>query len=108
LPGRMRRVLYDTCCVGGLRNEHVLWAEEAVARDKCESMLGVGWQPCAVTFTVVEAWHETAWLRRYDAVAGDLLAADVSHEVQATHLAYIHMARKKAKRPLPSYLLARP
>ena len=104
--GRMRRVLYDTCRVGGLRNDRVLWVEEAVARDKCESMLGVGGQPCAVNSTVVEAWDEAVWLRRYDAVAGDPLAADVLHRVQATYLAYFHMPRKKGKRPLPAYLSA--
>jgi hypothetical protein len=104
--GRMRRVLYDTCRVGGLRDDRVLWVEEAVARDKCESMLGVVGQPCAVNSTVVEAWDEAVWLRRYDAVAGDPLAADVLHRVQATYLAYFHMPRKKGKRPLPAYLSA--
>ncbi len=104
--GYMRRVLFDTCRVGGVRNDRVWWVEEAVARDKCNSMLGVGGQPCAINSMVVEAWDEAVWLRRYDAVAGDPLAAVVSHRVQATYLAYFYMPRKKGKRPLPAYLRA--
>jgi hypothetical protein len=45
-------------------------------------------------------------LRTYDAVAGDPLATDVPQRVQASHLAYIHMPRKKGRRPLPAYLRA--